>query len=361
MENNVQQSVSADRAIEMWRESVLSLTTKYESAPEVLSVSGIPIATLGNFSASIGKAKSKKTFNVSAMVAAALTDEPVMGYQVQLPADKNKVLYIDTEQSRDHCQRVMKRIMQLANLSTEVDDSRIQFLSLRKYNPEDRMAIAEVAISRSSGVGLVIIDGIRDMLYDINSPSEATNTVTKLMKWTDEYRLHIHTIIHQNKSDENARGHIGTEVNNKAETVIQVEKDKDNPDRSIVTPVHCRSQEFTPFAFVINQETCLPELDFEWKAEEKGKAGRPKRKEKNFALDYTAEQHRQALDLAFPKGESIKGYGNVCKALIEAYGVADIELNQPESIQLMTFLSHKRMIHQKKGRGIYTYDPTFKW
>ncbi len=33
---------------------------------------GSVIGTLGNFSASIGKAKSKKTFNVSAIVAAAL-------------------------------------------------------------------------------------------------------------------------------------------------------------------------------------------------------------------------------------------------------------------------------------------------
>ena len=42
---------------------------KYEKAPEILSVKGSVIGTLGNFSASIGKAKSKKTFNVSAIVA----------------------------------------------------------------------------------------------------------------------------------------------------------------------------------------------------------------------------------------------------------------------------------------------------
>jgi hypothetical protein len=35
--------------------------------------------------------------------------------------------------------------------------------------------------------------------------------------------IHIHTILHQNKADENARGHIGTELNNKAETVLEYE------------------------------------------------------------------------------------------------------------------------------------------
>ena len=44
------------------------------------------------------------------------------------------------------------------------------------------------------------------------------------MQWTDDRQIHIHTILHQNKGDENARGHIGTELNNKAETVLLVEK-----------------------------------------------------------------------------------------------------------------------------------------
>lgn len=55
-----------------WQETMLSLEKVYEQEPEVLSIGGVAIGTLGNFGASIGKAKSKKTFNVSAMVAAAL-------------------------------------------------------------------------------------------------------------------------------------------------------------------------------------------------------------------------------------------------------------------------------------------------
>ena len=56
-----------------WQDTMLSLGKEYEQEPEVLKIGGVPIGTLGNFSASIGKAKSKKTFNVSAMVAAALS------------------------------------------------------------------------------------------------------------------------------------------------------------------------------------------------------------------------------------------------------------------------------------------------
>lgn len=65
------------------------------------------------FSASIGKAKSKKTFNLSAIVAAALKGDMVVNYTGCFPPDKNKILYVDTEQSDHHCNRVYKRILKL--------------------------------------------------------------------------------------------------------------------------------------------------------------------------------------------------------------------------------------------------------
>ena len=54
--------ISAEEAIILWQASRLSLSKSYEKAPEILKVHGSVIGTLGNFSASIGKAKSKKTF-----------------------------------------------------------------------------------------------------------------------------------------------------------------------------------------------------------------------------------------------------------------------------------------------------------
>ena len=54
--------------------------------------------------------------------------------------------------------------------------------------------------------------------------------------------------------DSNSRGHIGTELNNKAETVLQVTKDPTDPDRSIVSPAFIRSKPFENFAFRITDE-----------------------------------------------------------------------------------------------------------
>ena len=89
--------------VKKWHESRISMTEEYDTGVVVIQVDGIPIGTFGNFSASIGKAKSKKTFNVSAMTAAALSGKKVLTYEVNLPEGKNKILYVDTEQSKGHC------------------------------------------------------------------------------------------------------------------------------------------------------------------------------------------------------------------------------------------------------------------
>ena len=74
------QPLSTDNVVKKWHESRISMTEEYDTGAVVIKVDGIPIGTFGNFSASIGKAKSKKTFNVSAMTAAALSGKKVLTY-----------------------------------------------------------------------------------------------------------------------------------------------------------------------------------------------------------------------------------------------------------------------------------------
>ena len=52
---------------------------------------------------------------------------------------------------------------------------------------------------RTKGYGLVIIDGIRDLMLDINSTSESVEVINKMMEWSSKYDLHIHCVLHLNK------------------------------------------------------------------------------------------------------------------------------------------------------------------
>ena len=73
--------ISPEELAAYMAESTISVTSTYEHSPVVLMVDDTVIGTLGNFSASIGKAKSKKTFNVSAIVASALSGSTVLHWQ----------------------------------------------------------------------------------------------------------------------------------------------------------------------------------------------------------------------------------------------------------------------------------------
>ena len=55
--DNKERNITPEEAVILWQASRLDLSEDYEKAPEILKVRGSVIGTLGNFSASIGKAK----------------------------------------------------------------------------------------------------------------------------------------------------------------------------------------------------------------------------------------------------------------------------------------------------------------
>ena len=223
-----------DRISRILSESLIKATDTYQTPPQIIWVDNSTIATLGNFSASTGKAKAKKTFNVSALVAASLSNGKVLNYRASLPEGKRKILYVDTEQSRYHCHNVLERILKLAGLPTSIDNENLDFICLREYTPSVRIEVIDYALAQDQSYGLVIIDGIRDLLLDINNAGESVEVINKMMEWSSKYDLHIHCVLHQNKGDNNVLEHIDTEMNNKADTVLIVTKSTTDPDISEV-------------------------------------------------------------------------------------------------------------------------------
>ena len=63
-------------------------------------------------------------------------------------------------------------------------------------------------------------------------------------------------IIHTNPGSDKARGHLGSSLQRKAETVIFVHR---NGDCSVVEPQFCRNEPFDRFAFAVNEEG-IPEI-----------------------------------------------------------------------------------------------------
>lgn len=322
----------------------IKATDKVTIPPKILFVGDCTIATFGNFSASTGKAKSKKTFNISAMVAAAVTNTTVLNYRACLPEGKRKILYFDTEQSKYHCHNVLERIYKLSGLSVKKDDPRLLFWGLREYTPKLRIALIDYALRKHQEVGLVIIDGLRDLMYDINNGKEATDVMTVLMAWTSVYDLHIHTVLHLNKNDNNPRGHIGTELENKAETVLIISKNLQNNSISEVRPMHMKDKEFSTFAFHIDDNK-LPVLDNGISVTV------VKRREKSL-VSLDNEVHQEILSKAFKKNSPTR-YSDLVEMVSRAYEDAGYKRGTNGIKDLLKLLSGKGIIVKQGDTYIY--------
>jgi hypothetical protein len=176
------------------------------------------------------------------------------------------------------------------------------------------------------------------------------------MQWTDDRQIHIHTILHQNKNDENARGHIGTELNNKAETIMQVEVDKDDKTISVVEAVHIRDREFEPFAFRINEDA-LPELVESYLPKAKV-VGRPAKEPFDPYKEISESVHRAALDAVFTDG-NISSYDGYLERLKKGYGLQGVKLGHNKAVKVATFLGNKRMVI-KDGKE-YRFNPDYHY
>ena len=218
----------------------------------IIDGTGHTFGTLGNFTLLIGKAKAGKTFALSLILAAALVSgEPFQKVlRATLPDNKRTILYFDTEQSRYHVHKVLRRICAISGVY--IPDNLIVY-SLRKYNAVERLEIIEYALYNTPNIGMVVIDGIRDLITSINDEQQASMISSKLLKWSEELNIHIITVLHQNKGDLNARGHLGTELTNKSEKVTAVSKGEDK-NVSIISAEYCRDKEFEPIAFTIDLE-----------------------------------------------------------------------------------------------------------
>lgn len=356
MENERKTDRSADMGMDEHRLSDILLASQikatdiYETPPQIIWIDNSTIATLGNFSASTGKAKSKKTFNVSALVAASLAGKQVLNYRAHLPEGKQRILYVDTEQSRFHCRSVLERILRLAGLPTTTDPENLDFFCLREYSPSVRVEVIDYALRQNKGYGLVIIDGIRDLMLDINSTGESVEVINRMMEWSSRYDLHIHCVLHLNKGDNNVRGHIGTEMSNKAETVLVISKSNENPGISEVHALHIREKEFKPFAFTIN-ETGLPVI-----AEGHSFGEPPKPKARTGFTELSIEQHREALSAAFGE-KPIRGFDNLLQSLIVSYEAIGFKRGRSVMIKLMQYLIDNLKLIIKRDKLFY-YDMT---
>ena len=167
-----------------------------------------------------GKAKSGKTF-VTSMLMACCQSRDVLAFQ-RIGDEPFRVLWYDTEQSDESTQDILKnRVMRMV----DGDGKLFDIFNVRGVAWKERRDLLREAVTRCKP-DLVIVDGIRDLVNDINDGVLAQEVMEELMHLATEHNCCIVCVLHQNKSgeDHNLRGWIGTELMNKAFEVYSCEK-----------------------------------------------------------------------------------------------------------------------------------------
>ncbi len=200
-----------------------------------------------------GKAKSGKTF-VTSMLMACCQAGDVLSFHRETDAPL-RLLWYDTEQSDESTQDILRnRIVPMIkthplplpvmegsgypqgqNQMDELFTPRpnreglgvglFDVFNVRAVPWKERRDLLREAVTRCKP-DLVIVDGIRDLVNDINDGVLAQEVMEELLHLATACNCCIVCVLHQNKGseDHNLRGWIGTELMNKAFEVYACEK-----------------------------------------------------------------------------------------------------------------------------------------
>jgi hypothetical protein len=177
------------------------------------------IAGRGMIGVLTGHEKSGKSFVGACMAASALClGREVLNFSLDL--DGGTMLWFDTEQGKISFNRTQRRIYRLADCNHAAPN--YHAFNLRRFSPAERIEVIEHMIYNTPGVSVVMIDGFVDLIGDYNDLKGVQEYVGRLMKWSDERQILILGVLHVNKGDGKIRGHIGSELKNKCDFIVNV-------------------------------------------------------------------------------------------------------------------------------------------
>ncbi|HTV40984.1 MAG TPA: hypothetical protein VMF08_10430 [Candidatus Sulfotelmatobacter sp.] len=191
----------------------------------------VGICTPGNVTTMAAQAKAGKTAVVGAMIASAFGNDgnDYLSFRSENP-NSYAFIHLDTEQSPfDHWQLIDRaRRRTRASIPKWLMSYCVTSLSSKEIRASIPLLLNE-AKKKFGGVHSLIFDGAADAVADVNDACEANEFVAELHALAIEYDCPIVCVIHLNPgSERKTRGHLGSQLERKSETNLQVDKDTDD-------------------------------------------------------------------------------------------------------------------------------------
>ena len=225
---------------------LIDLSKTYSEPNFLIKSNGAGVLARGDIAAIKAKSKSGKSF-VCSIFASVVLGTPWGDLQPTLKG--GKVLYFDTEQNKLNTAKLAKRVHALCNFDIHSNSDKFKCYALRQMDMDNRLPFIKKRIEEEKPT-LAVIDGIVDLIQDFNDIKQSSDVIQALMQISADNDCSVLFVLHENKSDENMRGHLGSMSAQKCADVFQIEKRKDGTLN--VTECECRNLPIPDFSFAID-------------------------------------------------------------------------------------------------------------
>lgn len=197
------------------------------------------ILTYGSLMVLTGKPKARKTTFLHAFLAAGLLKQSVWNIKVQLTDKQPEICLIDTEQSYFDLFQSLKRLASIVR-SPLSNIKNFSVYTARAGDVNDICQLIEQILINNPKIGLLAIDGLLDLVNDINDVRESKAAITFIKQICDKYNVAIIGIIHQNKGTNFSLGHLGAFASRFAQSEFSITKNDDD-NTSKLESIYLRS------------------------------------------------------------------------------------------------------------------------
>lgn len=199
----------------------------------VLNIDGHNVLSFGNIMVLAGKVKTGKSAVLYSILAGALSekesDMDTLGINIVPNTDKKAVIHFDTEQSEyDWHTRLMSS---LERAKIERKPNFFNSYHILEFTFSERIKhiedIIEFNFREHNGIHLVMIDGVADLIKSVNDEERSNEIVDLFHRLSVEYKCPVILVVHLNPDGNKTRGHLGSQLDRKAESVINIEREGD--------------------------------------------------------------------------------------------------------------------------------------
>ncbi len=172
---------------------------------------------------------------------------------------ENRIVYIDTERNHfDQFPAAIQRIQAHASYPIEAQPHLFEYYSLLEITRAKRFPVLKEILEhlrkRRNEHLIIILDVLTDCVQNFNDPQDSLQLIDLLNVMINKYDATFLCVIHENPGSEKARGHLGTEIHNKATTVIQIRSEGEDNELFKLRFLKCRASKRLKEQFLVFSE-----------------------------------------------------------------------------------------------------------